>query len=193
LFQKELFQQDLFRIGDKIVSPGKIQDMVKKIFMLRSQGLSQQEVANSLHLDRSFISRLESIGELRKGKKIALIGFPLENKGEIRKIADESGIDFIWLMDEKERWEMVKEKSALDFFDEVMETITALQQYDTIIMISSLKWKKLAEALLTGQILFIELGISPITENCFLSPQEFKQVLAKVDLLQGVQVEKEGG
>ncbi len=188
-----MFQEDLFRIGDKIVSPRKIQEVAKKIFMMRSQGLSQQEVANSLHLDRTFISRLESIGELRKGKKIALIGFPLENKEEIRQIAEESGIDFIWLMDEKERWEMVKDKNALDFFNEVMDTITALQQYDTVIIMSSLKWKKLAEALLTGQVLFIELGSSPITENCFMNSQEFKEILDRVVSHQGGGEEKEGG
>jgi len=188
-----VFQKDMFRIGDKIVSSVKIQDMVEKIFTMRSQGFSQQQVANSLHLDRSFISRLESIGELRKGKRIALIGFPLENKEEISRIAEEYGIDFIWLMDEKERWEMVKNKSALDFFDEVMAVTTALQQYDTIIMICSMKWKKIAEALLTGQVFFIELGMSPITENRFLSSQEFKRVLFKLDLLQGRQGVKEGG
>ena len=62
--------EELFRVGEKMISMRKIEETVRAVLKLRSEGLSQQEAANSLRLDRSFISRLESIGEVRKGKKL---------------------------------------------------------------------------------------------------------------------------
>lgn len=175
---------ELVRIGEKIISVRKIQENVQKILKLRSAGLSQQEVANELNLDRTFISRLESIGEVRKGKKIAVFGFPLQNKGEIKKIAQAKGVDFVWLMNEEERWNLVKEKSALVFFNEVMELITALQAFDIVVIIGSQRWLKIAEALLNCEVIFIELGASPITEDCSLNPDTFKETLDRIILNQ---------
>lgn len=167
----------LVRVGEKIISPRKIQDVIGKILTLRAAGLSQQEVANELNLDRTFISRLESIGELRKGKKIAVFGFPLQNKAEINKIAQERGVDHVLLMNEAERWALVKGKSALDFFNEVMDLITVLQDYDIVIIIASLKWLKIAKALLNNEVVFLELGASPITEDRLLDPGIFAETL----------------
>lgn len=169
--------EDLFRIGEKLVSLRKILERVEKILNMRSRGLSQQEVAAYFKLDRSFISRLENMGEIRKGRKIAILGFPLKNKEEIRKIAEDKGVDFIWLMNEEERWKLVEGKSALDFFNQVMDLITELISYDLVVLIASRKWLKLGEALLDGEIFFLELGESPITEDKELSPELFARVL----------------
>lgn len=176
--------EDLVRIGEKIISLRKIQESIKKILKLRSAGLSQQEVANELCLDRTFISRLESIGEVRKGKKIAVFGFPLQNKEEVTRIAQAKGVDFVWLMSEKERWELVKGKSALDFFNEVMELITILQGYDIVVIIASARWLKIAEALLNNEIVFLDLGTSPITEDRFLNLKTFEETLDRIILKQ---------
>ena len=176
--------EKLVRIGEKIISLRKIQENIQKILKLRSAGLSQQEVANELNLDRTFISRLESIGEVRKGKKIAVFGFPLQNKQEITKIAQAKGVDYVWLMNEEERWRLVKGKSALDFFNEMMEFITVLQSYDIVIIIASPRWLKISEALLNNEVIFLELGASPITEDRFLDPQTFENTLDSVLLKQ---------
>jgi transcriptional regulator len=64
---------DIIRIQDKIISRQKINDSITKILQLRALGYSQQEVADQMSVDRTFISRLEGIGELRKGKTMACI------------------------------------------------------------------------------------------------------------------------
>jgi len=174
-----LFEEQ-FRIGEKIISMRRIEEVVQSALKLRSEGLSQQEVANALRLDRSFISRLESIGEVRKGKKVAIIGFPLQNKEEIIKLAQKEGVDFVWVMNEKERLDYVRNQTAMDFFNQVIEVITTLKAYDTVILAGSRKWQKIAEALLDSQVIFLELGSSPITEDCFLSPDLLKTVLEQV-------------
>ena len=75
---------DFVRIGDKMVSREKIHEAIDAILARRSKGQSQSEVAADLGVDRTFISRLETLGELRKGGSIALIGFPIANCDEIR-------------------------------------------------------------------------------------------------------------
>ncbi len=172
--------EELVRIGEKIISMRKIRDSVEKILQMRSSGLSQQEAANLLHLDRTFISRLESIGEVRKGKKIAVFGFPLLNKDEIEKISAEHGVDFIWVMNETERWNLVKDKSALDFFNQLMELIAKLQSYDIVIIIGSRRWLKVAGALLNAELIFMELGQSPIIGDRELNPDSFRETLLKL-------------
>ena len=79
---------EFYRIQDKIVSWSKISSTLKKALVLRTRGFSQQEVADRLMIDRSFISRLEKIGELRKGQSIACVGFPIKNKDEIEAILE---------------------------------------------------------------------------------------------------------
>lgn len=173
---------ELMRIGEKIISMPKIEESVRKILQLRSTGLSQQEVANLLGLDRTFISRLESIGEIRKGKKIAVFGFPIKNRDEIKKISAALGVDFIYVVNEEERWNLVQDKSALDFFNEAMELIAKLQAYDLVVLISSRRWLKIAEAFFSNEIVFIELGPSPIKEDCLLNPDMFREIISKVTL-----------
>ncbi len=176
--------EKMIRIGEKIISFRKIEERIKKILKLRSAGFSQQEVANELKLDRTFISRLESMGEVRKGKKIAVFGFPIQNKKEINEIAQAKGVDFVWLMNEEERWKLIKGESALDFFNEVMELVSFLQGYEIVIIITSPRWLKIAEALLNSEIVFLELGPSPIKEDRFFDPQKFEDALESVLLKQ---------
>ena len=175
---------ELVRVGEKMISMPKIEQSIQKILQLRAAGLSQQEVANLLHLDRTFISRLESIGEIRKGKKIAVFGFPLKNNVEIVKIAREGGIDFVYVLNQEERWNLVKGKSALEFFNWVMELIAKMQAYEIMILISSRRWLKIAEAFFNNEVVFLELGPSPIQEDCWLDPARFQEIVSKVTLSQ---------
>ena len=61
-----------------------------------------------------------------------------------------------------------------------MELVSALQDYDIVIIISSPRWLKVAKALLTNEIIFIELGTSPITEDRILDIQVFEDILNTV-------------
>lgn len=94
---------DFYRVGDKVISLQKIVDEVKKILDLRQKGFSQIEVAEKLKIDRSFISKLEGLGEVRKGKNIAAIGFPVKNKHEVEQVLKSYGINYYLLMTEEER------------------------------------------------------------------------------------------
>src|SRR5690606_37529939 len=98
-----------YRIGDKLISLPKIQAMVEKILRMRMEGYSQQEVAQRLKLDRSLISRLESLGEVRKGARVAVVGFPIKNKEEVSRILQEAGVDYQLIWTEEERQQFVRD------------------------------------------------------------------------------------
>ncbi|MDW7738432.1 MAG: transcriptional regulator [Bacillota bacterium] len=170
----------IFRIGEKMVSLEKASRIVEKALDLREQGYSQQESAKRLQLDRSFVSRLESVGEIRKGNRVAVIGFPLANRDTIADICRAAGLDFYLLMTNEERWDMVRDKQALDFFNRVLELVKRLREFDTLIMITSDKWRQLAEALLDIQIVYINLGSTPIQEDREVNLDLFNQTLDMV-------------
>ncbi|WDC85484.1 hypothetical protein PL321_09400 [Caloramator sp. mosi_1] len=103
---------DFVKIGDKTISVSRINKKIEEIIELRGKGYSQQEVAKILDVDRSFISRLESIGEVRKGGDIAVIGFPIKNKEEIIEVLRTFNVEYILLMNEEERQNFIKNRVA---------------------------------------------------------------------------------
>lgn len=165
------------RVGEKLISREKIMRTVDKVLERRSAGMSQQEVANELQLDRSFISRLETLGELRKGGRIALIGFPLANKDELASVAHEYGVDYIFLLTEEERWKWVREKSGSELLNEIMGLVGTIRSFDSVILIGSNMRIKLTEALVDKQVIPIYIGESPIREDKYVSPEELRNLL----------------
>lgn len=172
--------EKIVRIGEKLVSVDRAKRLLERVLELRAEGLSQQEVARRLAIDRSFISRLEAIGEVRKGKKVAVIGFPIANKDELVTICHELGLEFILLMTNEERWKMVSGKQALDFFNQVLELITRLRGYEVLVMATSEKWYRLAEALLDCQIFYLNLGPTPVQQDRQVDPVRFQSLLEQV-------------
>ena len=170
----------IFRIGEKLISMDKASRLIERTLELREQGLSQQEAAKKLQLDRSFVSRLESIGEIRKGNRVAVIGFPLANAAELAAICLSYGLDFYLLLNNEERWNLVRDKQALEFFDRMFELVARLREFNTLIMITSEKWRHLAEALLDSQIIYLNLGSTPIQEDCYFIPGRFEETLKQV-------------
>ncbi|MBO8159739.1 helix-turn-helix transcriptional regulator [Thermosyntropha sp.] len=168
---------DFYRIQDKIISWQKIEKVLQKALLMRSKGLSQQEVAEKLNIDRTFISRLESIGELRKGQSIACVGFPVKNKEEIENILRREGVDHILLMTEEERQNFIKERSGRELLNELMDLIARFRSFDVVICIGSDERIKLMEGVLTGQVISVEIGTSPITEDKWVDPQEIEKIL----------------
>ncbi len=175
-----LHSERVFRIGEKFVSLDKAVRLIERTLELREKGISQQEAAKRLQLDRSFVSRLEAIGEIRKGSRVAVIGFPLANAAELTEICNAYGLDFYLLLNNQERWDMVRDKQALDFFDRMVELVARLREFDTLIMITSEKWYHLAEALLDKQIIYINLGATPIQEDCLVERNLFEETLKQV-------------
>lgn len=171
---------DYIRIQDKIVSLQKINNIITKILQMRSKGLSQQEVADQLSIDRTFVSRLEKIGEIRKGQTIACIGFPISNKQEIQAILEKEGVDFILLMTEQERQDFVNQRSGKEMLNEIMELVSRMRRYEVVICIGSDQRIKLFQGILDGELIFLEIGASPITEDKWVDPQEIRLILRSI-------------
>ncbi|HSL93370.1 MAG TPA: transcriptional regulator [Bacillota bacterium] len=165
------------RVGEKLVSKDRIMRTVEKVLDRRAAGMSQQDVANELQLDRSFISRLETIGELRKGGKIALVGFPVLNKQEIYDVAAEFGVDYVFLLTDEERWKWVRETTGAELLNELMELVANIRSYDSVILIGSGMRIKLTEALVDKQIIPIFIGETPIREDKYVDPEELRTLL----------------
>lgn len=170
----------LIRIGDKIINKQKIFDTIERMFGMRQQGLSQQETANQLGIDRTVISRLETLGEIRKGGQIALVGFPIRNRDELGEVAKEEGIDFILLLTENERWQFVEKKSGAELFNEIMQIIARLRTYDILIFIGSNMRIKLVEALLDKEVIGIQIGESPIAEDKYFNPMDLRTIIRHI-------------
>lgn len=171
---------DFYRVGDKLISRSKLDKTIERILDLRASGMSQQEVAHKVNVDRTFISRLEAIAEIRKGGALAVIGFPIGNKEEISAIAQEMGVEFTFLMTDEERWNFIQSLSGQDFLNYIMELMTRLRDFDSVIMIGSDMRIRLAEVILGGKVIGVELGKSPIEGDVYFEPEDFREIIAKV-------------
>jgi transcriptional regulator with XRE-family HTH domain len=172
---------EFIRIGDKLISKKKIGTIIDKALNLRQSGLSQQEVADLMGLDRPFISRLEKLGEVRKGKKIGVLGFPIENKKELEQLLKNIGVDYILLMNDEERWRFVKEKHGLELLNDVMNIIENLRKCDIVIVIGSNYRIKLCEAILDQEVIGIEIGKSPIEEDKTIDLEKIESLFASLN------------
>ena len=168
------------RVGDKLVSKEKLMRTIERILALRSSGMSQQEVSQKIGVDRTFISRLEALAEVRKGGSVAIIGFPLENKQELVQVADEHAIDYTFLMNDEERWTFIRSLNGKELLDDLMGLITKLRDFDVVIMIGSDMRIRLAEALLGDKVIGVQLGQSPIQEDVYFDPHRLKDLILSV-------------
>lgn len=171
----------LRRIGDKIINAQKIHNAIDDALEMRGRGLSQQEVANRVGVDRTVISRLETLGEVRKGGRIALIGFPIRNCVELAAMARQEGVDYCLLLSEKERWEFVESKSGIELFNTIMEIISTLRSYDIVIIICSNMRIKLIEALLDKEVIGVQIGESPINEDKYVKPEAIRTIIHQLN------------
>ena len=168
-----------FRIGDKLISREKILAGIEKILKLRSQGKSQHEVAEVMSVDRSFISRLENLGEMRKGNQIGAVGFPIKNTEEIRKVLYDRGVGKCLLMSETERNSFVRNQPGSDLVDELATLIREYRMYDTVLVLASDMRTKWVESLLDRQqqIIAVNIGTSPLTEDVYVEPNDIIEIL----------------
>ena len=74
-----------YRIGDKVVSPREARRPGRRTSSRRARrGATQEEAARAHGVQRTFVSFLETLGEVRRGKRVALVGFPVANVDEVR-------------------------------------------------------------------------------------------------------------
>lgn len=167
----------LIRIGDKVINRDRIMQMVDRILELRSEGLSQLEVAEKLGIDRTVISRLESMGEVRKGKRIALVGFPVMNRAELTAVAEAEAVDFVLLMSEEERIHFARSQNGEDVLNQVMAYIARARECDGVIFIGSDRRLRMVEGLVGPHVVGIEIGASPLHEDKYVDPHEVRALI----------------
>ncbi len=170
----------LIRIGEKLINRNKIEQKIDSMLDMRVQGFSQTEVAKVYATDRAFISRLESLGEIRKGGKVAIVAFPISNAEEILQLANKEGIDFSVLFSETERWEFVRSRTGAQLLNDVMAIVAKLRENDVVIVAASDMRIRSAEALLDKQVVGISIGESPIEEDKYLDPQLIADVMQSI-------------
>lgn len=175
----------LLRIGEKVINKEKVYHTVEHILDMRSHGFSQQETANRLHVDRTFISRLESIGEIRKGRRVAVIGFPIGNCNELRQMACDFGLEYHLLLSEKERWGFVQTKSGIELFNKIMDIIATLRQFDIVIVLASNMRIQLMKTLLDKEVIAVQIGESPIEEDVIVDLVQMKRLFDQLQLKVG--------
>jgi predicted XRE-type DNA-binding protein len=153
---------ELVRVGDKLISRRKLNTALERIFELRCRGFSQQETARQVGVDRSFVSRLETLGEIRRGRRIAVVGFPVANKTELENMLQQEGVEYILLLTDVERWDFIRQKNGLELLNNLMEIVARVRDYDVVIMIGSDYRIRVSEALLGREVVGMEIGTSPI-------------------------------
>ena len=171
---------EFIRIGEKLIDRNRIDDAIEALLRIRSEGGSQQEAADRVGVDRTFVSRLETLGEVRKGGKIALIGFPVSNKSELASIAREYGVDLVVLMTEEERWAYVDRRSGAELINEVMDLIRTLQGYDSVVFIGSDMRIRLIKSILRNPVIGIEIGKSPLREDKKVDAEVLRSILSEL-------------
>jgi len=165
----------LYRIGDKVVSEDKLHDAIASILEDRAAGATQDDAARTHGVQRSFVSFLESLGEVRKGGRIALVGFPIANATEVKALAEKYTLDFVLVLSQEER-EDIESGEVTEVFNTLLETIATLRGYDTLVLMAS-DWRiKTMERILGTEVVGIPLGASPLREA----------VTVDLDMLEGV-------
>lgn len=169
---------DLLRIGSKLVSRSRIDRRITELLALRVEGKSQQEVADALGIDRTFVSRVEALGEIRKGGRIALVGFPIKNVEPLKKAAEDEGVEFVLLLTEDERKELTATVPGADLINEVMDLSGKLRSFDTVLFLGSDMRVEMVEAMIGKEkVVGITLGRSPLTEDVDVDVEEIVGLL----------------
>ncbi|MBI4734295.1 MAG: transcriptional regulator [Rubrobacteridae bacterium] len=177
---KKSLKMRLHRIGDKVVDSDKISNLITEILQRRAIGATQQEVAVAMGLERSFVSHLEGLGEVRRGNRIAIIGFPVSNREELFDIAQSFGIDFVYLLSESERKDYVGRRNGSQLFNELFDLLASLRDYDIVIFLGSDKRISDLSKILNREIIGIEIGNSPIKRDRKVEPDVLADILSKI-------------
>ncbi|MEW6188521.1 MAG: hypothetical protein AB1466_00175 [Actinomycetota bacterium] len=168
---------ELVRIGEKIINRDRLLKLVSEILHRRSRGATQQEVASVLGVERSFVSHLEGLGEIRRGRRIALVCLSAENRTQIEEIAREYAVDFIFLPDEDHGHFTLSGENPIELFNQVLEILTKLKEFDLVILLTLDKGLSLLEKVLGKEVVSIPL-CKP--SGGYLNPQELKSLLSKL-------------
>ncbi|PSR32424.1 MAG: transcriptional regulator [Sulfobacillus benefaciens] len=172
---------ELIRVGDKLISIDRLNQAIEDILRYRSQGASQTEAAGRYNVDRSFVSRLETLGEVRRGRSLALVGFPVSNPEALQELCNQEGVDFCWVMTDDQRRNFAQNRSGIELVNEIMRVASVLRSFDVVFLLASNARVRLMEALLdTKTVIPVILGPTPLTEDIFVDPEELRLLIRSV-------------
>lgn len=168
-----------YRIGDKVVSRERLLEAIDAILEDRQAGATQEEAARHAEVQRSFVSFLETLGEVRRGARVALVAFPVANCEEVRAVADRHAVDFSLVVSQAER-ESIEHGDASAVFNRLLETLAVLRDFDTVVLLASDLRISTIEKILGGEIVGMPIGQSPLREDVTVDIEELDDVLAAV-------------
>lgn len=168
-----------YRIGDKVVSWERLLEAVGAILEDRQAGATQEEAARHAHVQRSFVSFLETLGEVRRGPKVALVAFPVANGEAIHAVADRHAVDLTIVVSQAER-EGIEHGDASSVFNRLLDTLAALRDFDTVVLLASDQRIATIEKILGAEIVGMRLGQSPIREDATVDLDELDRLLEAV-------------
>jgi len=168
-----------FRVGDKVVSRQKLITAIDEILAEREAGSTQEEVARSFGVQRTFISFLESLGEIRRGPKVALVGFPIANPQCVKELGERKGLDMVLVFSQEER-ENIEAESGYDVFNRLLETLAALREFDVVVLLAS-DWRlELMKRILGAEVIGIPLGPTPLRVDVEVDLNELELIIDDV-------------
>lgn len=168
----------LHRIGDKVVSWERLSGAVESIIRDREAGATQEEAARNAGVQRSFVSFLETLGEVRRGPRVALVAFPVANVDEVKELADSHAVDFTLVIRQAQRERIESGSAAADIFNWLLDTIATLRDFDTVVLLASDKRIQTLERILDTEVIGMPLGPSPIREDRVVDLVELDHVLS---------------
>ncbi|MBS3974574.1 MAG: transcriptional regulator [Actinobacteria bacterium] len=168
-----------FRVGDKVLSREKLITAIEKILAEREAGATQEEVARSFGVQRTFISFLESLGEIRRGPKVALVGFPVANPSCVEELGERKGLDMVLVFSQEQR-ENIETEAGYDVFNRLLETLAALREFDVVLLLAS-DWRiELMKRVLGAEVIGIPLGSTPLRSDVEVDLGELERVIDDV-------------
>lgn len=169
----------LYRIGDKLVSADRVHEEITRILEDREAGATQEEVARQHGVQRSFVSFLETLGEVRRGARIGVVGFPIANCDEVRAAAERYAVDFVLVLSQSER-ESIEAGSGASIFNMLLDTLADLRDFDVVVLLAS-DWRiKTIEKILGTEVVGIQLGSSPLRSDVTVDIAELEHVLDSI-------------
>jgi len=165
-----------FRIGDKIVSREKLVEQITGILRDRERGATQADAAKAHGVERSFVSWLETLGEVRRGRRVGLIAFPVANADEVRALAESHGVEFLLVMSQAER-EKLEGSPGDAVFNRVLDTLATLKDFDVLVLLAS-DWRVgTIEKILGREVVAVTLGPSPLRHDVVVDLSELDGIL----------------
>jgi hypothetical protein len=168
-----------YRVGDKVVGRDKLVERIEAILVDREGGATQREVAAAHGVDRSFVSWLETLGEVRRGKRVAVIAFPVANVAEVRRVCDEHAVELSMIVSQAER-ETLEAGRADAMFNLVFDVLADLTDFDVVVLLASTKRTGAVEKILGREVVSRPLGPSPLRQDVAVDLEELSDLLDAV-------------